>query len=104
MKDQKIGVSQVYTLDIEDVKKRQDKIMRVLKNAHEMNQYDVTLLLVTDVSRSGSYMYFETSLPGVMPMIFDRPLEQGVFIDELVSRKKQVIPKVFDAIDNHKKA
>ncbi len=99
-----IGVSQVYTLDIEDVKKRQDKIMDVLKTAHQMNQYDVTLLLVTDVSRSGSYLYYESSLPGVMPMIFDRPINQGVFIEELVSRKKQVIPKVFDAIDNHKKA
>jgi len=98
-----IGVSQVYTLDIEDVKKRQDKIMDVLKRAHQMNKYDVTLLLVTDVSRSGSYLYFESSLPGVMPMIFDRPINQGIFIEELVSRKKQVIPKVFDAIDNHKK-
>lgn len=100
----KIGVSQVYTLDIEDVKKRQDKIMGVLKKAHEMNQYDVTLLLVTDVSKNGSYIYYETSIPGVIPLIFDRPLRQGVFIEELVSRKKQVIPKVFDAIDNHKKA
>lgn len=99
----KIGVSQVYTLDIEDVEKRQDKIMGVLKRAHETNSYDVTLLLVTDVSRNGSYLYFETSLPGVMAMIYDRPLEQGSFIENLVSRKKQVIPKVFDAIDNHKK-
>lgn len=100
----KIGVSQVYTLDIEDVKKRQDKIMDVLKKAHEMNQYDVTLLLVTDVSKNGSYIYYQTSIPGVMPLIFDRPLKEGAFIEELVSRKKQVIPKVFDAIDNHKKA
>ena len=100
----KIGVSQVYTLDIEDVKKRQDKIMEVLQNVHFMNSYDVTLLLVTDVTKNGSYLYFEASIPGVMPMIFDRPLDQGSFIDDLVSRKKQVIPKVFDAIDNHKKA
>jgi len=100
----KIGVSQVYTLDIEDVKERQDKIMGVLKTVHETKQYDVTLLLVTDVSKNGSYLYYETSVPGVMPMIFDRPLAEGVFIDGLVSRKKQVIPKVFDAIDNHKKA
>lgn len=99
----KIGVSQVYTLDIEDVKKRQNKILSVLKTVHEMNQYDVTLLLVTDVSRGGSYLYFETAIPGVIPMIFDRPLEQGSFIADLVSRKKQVIPKVFDAIDNHKR-
>lgn len=100
----KIGVSQVYTLDIEDVEKRQEQIMAVLKKVHMMHHYDVTLLLVTDVTRNGSYLYFEASIPGVMPMIFDRPLHQGSFIDDLVSRKKQVIPKVFDAIDNHKKA
>ncbi|MBN2897787.1 MAG: putative manganese-dependent inorganic diphosphatase [Clostridia bacterium] len=100
----KIGVSQVYTLDIEDVQKRQDKIMEVLTAVHENNRYDMTFMLVTDVSKNGSYVYYQTSLPAVMSMIFDRPLEQGIFIDELVSRKKQVIPRIFDAIDTHGKA
>ncbi len=94
----KTGISQVFTLDIDDVFNRKELFINYIKKVHKKMDYDLTLLLITDILNEGSYMLYQCKHNSVIPSAFNIPDEQGVFVDGIVSRKKQVIPKLLDAI------
>lgn len=94
----KTGMGQVFTLDIEKVMKRKDDFISYINETHKQKNYYLTLLLVTDILKEGSYLLFQCDNPNVISTAFNITLEQGVFVEHLVSRKKQVVPKVLEAI------
>lgn len=95
----RIGISQIYTLDIDDVfKRRDDFITYIQKVANDKNHY-LTLMLITDIINEGSYLLFETKNDKLLDAAFDCQVKQGTYIDEMVSRKKQVIPKLVDGFN-----
>lgn len=94
----KTGISQVFTLDIDDVFNRKDLFINYIKKVHKRMNYDITLLLVTDILKEGSYILYQCKHNSVIPSAFEVSDEQGVFAKEVVSRKKQVIPKLLNAI------
>lgn len=98
----KIGVSQVFTLNLEAVEERKNEILEVLNHTHEANHYTVTLFLVTDIMKNGSYLMYRSEIGNLMNSVFDREVNQGSFIPDVVSRKKQVIPKIFEELAKHK--
>lgn len=100
--DRKIGVSQVFTLNLDSVLTRQHEIMEVLNSTHDNNHYTVTLFLVTDILKNGSYIYFRSEISNLMNSVFEKEVEQGSFIDNVVSRKKQIIPRIFEELAKHK--
>lgn len=98
----KIGVSQVFTLDIEDVLKRQEQILSIMSKVHDANHYTVTVFFVTDILKNGSYVFFKSEISNLMNAVFERPISQGTFVEKVVSRKKQVIPRIFDELSKLK--
>ena len=98
LENHKTGVSQVFTLDIEDVFNRKESFMEFIKSIHKNNNYDITLLLITDILKKGSYILFESKNTNLISSAFNVRGEQGIFADGIVSRKKQVIPRLLEAI------
>lgn len=99
--ERKIGVSQVFTLNLDSVLTRQSEIMEVLNSTHDNNHYTVTLFLVTDILKNGSYIYYRSEIGNLMNSVFDKEVTQGSFIEGVVSRKKQIIPKIFEELAKH---
>lgn len=99
LKSFKTGISQVFTLDIDDVFNRKDLFLDFIKNVHKRMNYDVTILLVTDILKEGSYILYESKHNNLIPSAFSTLDEQGIFAKNIVSRKKQVIPKLINAIE-----
>ena len=58
----------------------------------------ITLLLVTDIIQQGSYLFYNESKEIMMKSAFSREMFQGIFIEDCVSRKKQVIPNLIKGI------
>lgn len=100
--DRKIGVAQVFTLDFDSVNSRSQEIMEVLVNTHVHNHYTVTLFVVTDILKNGSYIYYRSEIGNIMNSVFEQPVDQGSFIERVVSRKKQIIPRIFEELSKHK--
>lgn len=100
--DRKIGVAQVFTLDFDSVDSRSEEIMEVLVNTHVHNHYTVTLFVVTDIIKNGSYIYYRSEIGNLMNSVFEKPVDQGSFIEGVVSRKKQIIPRIFEELSKHK--
>lgn len=94
----KIGISQVFTIDIENVFKRKRQFINHINKTHNDKDYFLTLLLVTDIIKEGSYLLFKCNNKSVIPMTFDVEAVQGVFVKNLISRKKQILPKIMEVI------
>lgn len=94
----KTGISQVFTLDIEDVFNRKDSFIKFIGQTHKNNNYDITLLLITDIMKEGSYIIYQCRSSHLIPSAFHVKGQQGVFVEKVVSRKKQVIPMLLEAI------
>ncbi|MTI70646.1 MAG: putative manganese-dependent inorganic diphosphatase [Firmicutes bacterium] len=94
----KIGIGQVFTLDIEDVFNRKEKFIEFIKKIQQDKDYEITLLLITDIMKEGSYLIYKCVREGIMETAFNKEAMQGMFVEGVVSRKKQVIPRISDAL------
>lgn len=95
----KLGVSQVFTLNFEEIVVNKDKYLKLIQQIHEGREHYLTLMLVTDIIKEGSYTLFESKHDRLMTMAFGKYIEQGTFIENIVSRKKQIIPLLINAIN-----
>jgi manganese-dependent inorganic pyrophosphatase len=94
-----VGISQVFTLDIENVFNRKNQFIDFISKIHMQRGYFLTLLLVTDILKEGSYLLFKCENKNVIPMTFGVDATQGVFVKGYISRKKQVLPKIMEVIN-----
>ncbi|MCD6435845.1 MAG: putative manganese-dependent inorganic diphosphatase [Clostridiales bacterium] len=98
MENGKIGVSQVFTLDIENVMNRREDIIKFIKKEHKKDDYVVTLLVITDIIKEGSTLLYQTEIEKLFEKSFNIDEKQGMFVANLISRKKQVVPKLMETL------
>lgn len=94
----KLGIAQIYTLDIEAIQRLEPEIHRFLKEMNRQTGQFLTMLVVTDIYAKGSYIYYVTKSQSVVNQTFDREVTQGSFIEGVVSRKKQIVPRMMVVI------
>ncbi|MEG6521558.1 putative manganese-dependent inorganic diphosphatase [Desulfotomaculum sp. 1211_IL3151] len=93
-----IGVAQVFTLDTEDLFNRKQQFIEFVDQTHQHKNYILTMLVITDIINEGSYLLYQARNNSLIPTAFQVTAEQGVFVAGLVSRKKQVIPKISETL------
>ncbi len=93
--EQNIGVGQVLTLDIEEIKQQEKEyIAKIEQNAIDKN-YDVIALFITDIINNGSYVYYNKKAEEILKKSFQlEEIYQGIFLPNCISRKKQIIPNI----------
>lgn len=96
----KIGIGQIYTLDIESIMKRKDEIENLLDKKFKESGQFLTMLVVTDIYAKGSYFFYKSEAERVLSLAFEKDLQQGSLVSGVVSRKKQIVPKLMNAIMN----
>lgn len=96
--DASVGVSQIFTFGQEEIVARNAELLEMIHKTHSEQGFDVTVFMATDLSRQGSCLYFASKLTGLMTKSFDVAETQGIFVPGLLSRKKQVIPRLLEEI------
>ena len=95
--DGKIAVSQVFTLDYDNILKEKDEYQKVIEKIKENGSYQMVVLVVTDILKNGSYLFYTESEKNILENAFHiENLNQGYYLDGLVSRKKQIIPCIME--------
>lgn len=94
MGGKKVGIGQVMTLDIDSVLAKKDDFLAYINEA----DYDMLYLAITDIIKEGSYLLYN-SPDQVIKEAFDVDPAQGVFVEGLVSRKKQLVPNLTPAVE-----
>ena len=96
----KIRVAQVMTMDMDEVKKRKDDLLNLMKETIEKNQEDSFVLMITDILKEYSLVLVQGSYKESVAAAFDKELVDNEFtVDGLLSRKKQMIPAISKKIE-----
>lgn len=98
--NEKFRVSQFFTSDLEYIEKNLDGILEKMKTESESKNYFMYLLAVTDIIKEGSCLYYYCKEDNFIARAFGCSNEQGEFVKNIVSRKKQIIPQLLFALNN----
>lgn len=96
-----VGISQVFTLDINEIMNRKEEFVKLIDDITS-DKYYLIIMAVTDIVNEGSYIFYTSSREKLIRMIFEEDVHQGIYIDKCVSRKKQIVPKVINALNQLK--
>lgn len=87
-----IGVSQITSADSEHLLTRKEEFMAVMKQQQKEHEFDLVILMITDVLLEGSYLLYVGS-DEIMQQAFNmEPRDKQLFLRKVMSRKKQIIP------------
>jgi manganese-dependent inorganic pyrophosphatase len=99
--DYKIGVGQINTLNIDDIKAKEDELKDTIEKNAANNGYHILCLFVTDIINEGSYLYFNEKSKEILENAYDvENLTQGYYLPGIISRKKQIIPNILKVLEN----
>ena len=93
-----IGISQVMTMDFNEI---EEHITDYFEKLNEISSsYLCVVLFITDIYKNGSYVIYNNNAEDIVKDAFDLDeIHEGVYIDNLVSRKKQMLPALLEVIE-----
>lgn len=97
MNSLKLSISQVNTVDVNLVLKQQDAFEKAMEKKNKENNYNLSILIITDIIKSGSSLLVVGDSKLVEEAFGVTLKNNSVWIDGVVSRKKQVVPFLMSA-------
>lgn len=99
----KIGVAQISTMDIDGFASLKDDMLVLMNKLTQQNDYDLLIMMVTDIIQGGSQMLVVGQKKDLVSQAFNVTLSDNcVYVPGVLSRKKQVIPPLTNAINSAK--
>lgn len=99
--DYKIGVSQINTMCIESFIPVKDDMLNLMKNICKEQNFNLVILMITDILNGGSKLMVVGQDKELVERAFNVKLnEHYVYLPEVLSRKKQIIPPLTAAINS----
>ena len=93
-----IGISQVMTMDFNEIEEHIDEYVDKLDELKRGN-FVCSVLFITDVYKNGSYVIYNRDAESIVSDAFDlNKVYEGVYISDLVSRKKQMLPALLEVV------
>lgn len=99
--NQRLGIGQMSTMTTDDIMLKKDEFVNKLDELAEDEDYTAVALFVTDILKNGSYILFNRKSENIFKEAFGvSSIEEGQFFEGIVSRKKQIVPKIINYMDN----
>ena len=89
---QNIAVSQITCGDSEPLLERKEEFLEIMRRIRNDREYDMVLLMITDVLKEGTYLLYVGSDEVIRQAFNANPTDNEVFLPDVMSRKKQIIP------------
>ena len=100
--NQKVGIGQVSTMSTEEIMSKQNEFVSELNEMAKNEDYTAVALFVTDILKNGSYILYNEKAKEIFANSFGvQNLAEGYFFEGMVSRKKQIVPKLMNYMDNN---
>ena len=100
MGDKVVRVAQVNTVDLNEVFDRQADLEAVMAKENQANNYDLFLLIATDILASDSELLVVGEPVANVEKAFGTTLTNNrAFLPGVVSRKKQVVPQLTESFN-----
>ena len=99
--DQKVLIAQVFTTNFEDYRPRMNELVNELNNKANSDNFVLCALFVTDFFTHNSYLIYSDNSEDILEKAYDiEELNQGYILEGVVSRKKQMVPFIMDALES----
>lgn len=99
MGDYDVRIGQVNVVDVQEVLDRKDELLSEMNKQSEENNYDLFLLVITNVLESDSVALVYGNDRQKVADAFDKDIvEDTILLEGVVSRKKQVVPVLTKAL------
>ena len=96
-----VGVGQVNTMDIEGFSPYKEDMLNYMNDVCNKNNFSFAILLLTDVIRTNSEVFVAGPRPELVENAFNVKLtDSQATLRGIISRKKQVVPAITEAINN----
>lgn len=95
----RIAIGQINILDIKELEIIRREFVSYMEKINAINKYDLLMMVFTNVEGKGSNFIYMGKLSWVVEEMFDgQKVNDVLFAEEIVSRKKQIIPKLSAAL------
>ncbi len=88
----KLGIGQINCIDSEDLLKRRDEFIAAMEQVKAEREFDILLLMLTDVLREGTVLLAVGDVDIVEEAFNVKIRDNNVFLPGVLSRKKQIVP------------
>lgn len=96
----RFGISQIFTLDIQDIESDNEKVIKMLKHKSLELDTDIVISVFTDILKEGSFVVSYSRIPGILKAAFHiEEGTKGLYLDGVISRKKQIVPLIMEGIE-----
>lgn len=93
-----IAIGQITTLNSKAILKQKTSYIKFLNKESLNEKYDIMIFNITDIFKNGSYILFNENAKNTLRLAFNEKLEQGDFLENMISRKKQILPAIMNVI------
>lgn len=95
----RIGIGQLSTVSPDDVLNKKDEYVTLLNKVEKDHDYYLVALFVTDIINDCSYCFYNDEAKSLLENSFDSEFYQGIRMDGILSRKKQIIPPIMNVLE-----
>lgn len=93
-----VAIAQVNTVDVAGLLNMQKELENAMESMSKKSNYKLFVLVITDIIKAGSYVLVTGDIPELVENAFGVKLENKVaWLEDVVSRKKQVVPFMLEA-------
>lgn len=97
----KIGIGQINSYDLQSLGRLKPKLLGYMKTYRKASGYTLLLLMITDIINEGSVVLFTGDSDELVQNAFHpKPGADSVFLQGVVSRKKQIVPLLSNTVQS----
>ena len=98
----KLGLSQTQVKSFEEFEKIKEKLSEYIDVVCTTQKYDLLLVMFTIPNGSGSYFLYSGNKKALVEEAFDGIMDENNYAPEVISRKKQVLPRIISVLERNK--
>lgn len=92
-------ISQVQVMDTTDLLNQKKVLLSALDKMRESHSYDASFLMITSIIDESTNLIYAGNMDDVVASAFQKDvLDKEVYLPKVMSRKKQVVPPILDAL------
>ena len=93
------AISQIETVDLASFSRRKATLLKSMQEICERKAYAFICLMVTGILEEGTELLFAGEKSSLVEQAFGLHSEKGeIFLQGVMSRKKQVVPVIYEAL------
>lgn len=97
----KVGIGQINSFDLKTLNKIRNDIIVYLDSFMYAREYSILMIMFTDITRHGSEIIYVERDKGTVDKAFEiESINNSMFLEGIVSRKKQIVPFISNVLQN----